>query len=186
MNFCSNCGAPVTLRIPEGDDRERYGCDACGRIHYENPKMVVGCIPEWEEKIMLCRRDIEPQKGLWTLPAGYLEKGETVKEGAIRETLEESGATVTDLHTYLMLDIVYIGQIYLMFIARMEAPRFHPTHESSEVALFSEDEIPWDAIAFRAIEKTLRCYFSDRAKGEFPFRNRQIRRKPNVDQPGRP
>lgn len=185
MNFCSNCGAPLTLTIPEGDDRQRYKCDACGSVHYQNPKMVVGCIPEWEDKILLCRRDIEPQKGLWTLPAGYLENGETVKEGAVRETFEETGAVVTDLHTYLMLDIVHIRQIYLLFRGRMQAPRFHPTYESSEVALFLEEEIPWDAIAFRAIETTLRCYYSDRGKGVFPFRNRQIHRQPDVDPTGR-
>ena len=146
---------------------------------------MVGCIPEWEDKILLCRRNIEPQKGLWTLPAGFLENGESVKDGAIRETFEESGARVTDLHTYMMIDIVYIAQVYLMFRGRMEAPRFHTTYESSEVALFAEEEIPWDDIAFRAIEKTMRCYFSDRAKGAFPFRNRQIERKTDVDQPGR-
>ena len=189
MNFCSHCGAPVVLQIPEGDDRPRHLCSACGRIHYENPKIVVGCIPQWEDKILLCRRNIEPQKGLWTLPAGYLENGETVKEGAIRETLEESGAVVIALQTYLLIDITYISQIYLMFLGQLESPHCHPTAESSEVVLFKEAEVPWDAVAFRAIEKTLRCYFSDRAAGTFPFRNRQIHRnhrKTNADQPGRP
>jgi ADP-ribose pyrophosphatase YjhB (NUDIX family) len=143
--------------------------------------MVVGCIPEWEDKILLCRRDIEPRKGFWTLPAGYLENGETAKAGAARETHEESGAVVTDLHTYLMIDIVHIAQIYLMFRARMEAPRFHPTYESSEVALFTEAQIPWDAIAFRAIETTLQYFFDDRKKGAYPFRNRQIGRLPDID-----
>ncbi len=193
MNFCPYCGAPLVLQIPEGDDRPRYRCSACGRVHYENPKVVVGCIPLWEDKILLCRRNIEPQKGLWTLPAGYLENGETVKEGAIRETLEESGAVVNSLHTYLLLDIVHICQIYLMFLGQLESPSFHPTHESSEVALFTEKDVPWDAVAFRAIEKTLRCYFQDRAEGRFPFRNRQIPRsshdasyaKYDTDPPGR-
>ena len=94
MNYCSHCGAPVALRIPEGDDRPRYLCSACGRIYYQNPKMVVGCIPRWENKVLMCRRNIEPQKGKWTLPAGYLENGETVMEGACRETKEEAGAAV--------------------------------------------------------------------------------------------
>ncbi|MEN8754006.1 MAG: NUDIX hydrolase, partial [Desulfobacterales bacterium] len=97
MNFCSHCGAPVTLRIPEGDDRSRYSCVACGAIHYQNPKMVVGCVPQWQGKILLCRRAIEPRYGWWTLPAGYLENGETVTEGARRETLEEAGAALHEL-----------------------------------------------------------------------------------------
>lgn len=174
MNFCSHCGARVALHVPHGDDRPRHICDTCGRIYYENPKLVVGCIPEWEDKILMCRRDIEPRKGKWTLPAGYLENGETVMDGARRETLEEAGAVVTELEPYLLFDIVHVNQIYLMFRARMQKPEFRTTAESAEVVLMRREEIPWDAIAFGAIESTLRHYFADRENGCFPFRIRQI------------
>ena len=177
MNFCPHCGARVTLQVPHGDDRLRHMCAACGRIHYENPKVVVGCIPEWEDKILLCRRDIEPRKGKWTLPAGYLENGETVTQGACRETLEEAGAVVTELQPYLLFDILYVNQIYLMFRARMQNPDFKITAESAEVVLMRREEIPWDAIAFMAIESTLRHYFADRDTGHFPFRIRQITKR---------
>lgn len=174
MKYCSECGAPVQLRVPKDDDRPRFVCRGCGRIHYENPKVVVGCIPEWEDRILLCRRDIEPRKGFWTLPAGYLENGESVVEGARRETLEESGAVMATLEPYMLIDIVYIHQVYLMFRGKMQTPRFQPTPESAEVVLMREDRIPWDRIAFRAIEMTLRYYFKDRVTGSFPFRMRAI------------
>jgi ADP-ribose pyrophosphatase YjhB (NUDIX family) len=177
MNYCSHCGTSVAQHIPEGDDRLRYICRACGRIYYQNPKMVVGCIPRWENKVLMCRRNIEPQKGKWTLPAGYLENGETVMQGACRETLEEAGAVVADLRPYLLFDIVHVNQIYLMFRARMQAPDFKATPESAEVVLMRQEEIPWDEIAFRAIESTLRHYFEDRASGRFPFRIQQIQKK---------
>jgi ADP-ribose pyrophosphatase YjhB (NUDIX family) len=179
MNFCSNCGARVALHVPQGDDRQRYMCATCGRIHYDNPKLVVGCIPQWEDKILLCRRGIEPKKGMWTLPAGYLENGETVMEGASRETLEEAGVTVTELQPYLLFDIIHVHQLYLMFRGRMQTPEFKVTPESSEVVLMRREEIPWDAIAFRAIESTLRHYFADRDSGRFPFRIRQIVKDPS-------
>ncbi len=174
MNYCSNCSAPVMLQIPNGDDRPRYVCGNCGQIHYQNPKVVVGCIPLWQDKILLCRRDIEPRRGYWTLPAGYLENGETVKQGAARETLEETGAVVTDLAAYLQFDIVHISQIYMMFLAQVERPTFHPTEESSQVLLFSEQQIPWDEIAFPVIEKTLHYFYKDCSQGSFPFRIRRI------------
>lgn len=175
MKYCSDCGKPVELIIPSDDDRPRHVCHSCGIVHYQNPKLVVGCIPEWENKILLCRRDIEPKKGKWTLPAGYLENGETVENGAIRETLEETGATVTALSPYLLFDIAHINQLYLMFHSRLIKPDFHVTPESSELALFDEKEIPWDEIAFKVIEKTLKQYFKDRRTGSFPFRIQQIK-----------
>lgn len=176
MNFCSNCGAPVALVIPSDDDRPRHVCKACHTVHYTNPKIVVGCIPEWEDKILLCRRNIEPQKGRWTLPAGYLENGETVMEGARRETLEETGTVVEDLSPYRLYDIPHINQIYLMFRGRMSRLTHHPTRESDKVMLAKEDQIPWTRIAFRAIDKTLRHYFPDRANGCFPFQIHRIPR----------
>jgi ADP-ribose pyrophosphatase YjhB (NUDIX family) len=174
MNYCSQCGGPVALTVPSDDDRPRYVCPACGTIHYQNPKLVVGCIPVWEANILMCRRDIEPRKGCWTLPAGFLENGETTADGARRETFEETGSRVIDLAPYLMVDIVYIHQIYLMYRCRLQARDFHPTRESSEVKLVAEGEIPWDEIAFPVIEKTLRHYLKDRSLGRFSFRTDRI------------
>jgi ADP-ribose pyrophosphatase YjhB (NUDIX family) len=174
MNFCSQCGGPVTLKVPAGDDRPRHVCAACGTVHYQNPKVVVGCIPIWEDRILMCRRDIDPRKGYWTLPAGYLENGETTADGARRETLEETGSTVVDLIPYLMVDIVHINQIYLMFRCNLRAPDFHPTRESAEVKLMPMDALPWNEIAFKVIEKTLRCYLQDRIAGNFAFRTDTI------------
>jgi ADP-ribose pyrophosphatase YjhB (NUDIX family) len=174
MNFCSQCGGPLTLTVPLDDDRPRHVCPACGTIHYQNPKLVVGCIPVWENRILMCRRDIDPRKGYWTLPAGFLENGETAAAGARRETFEETGATVADLEPYLMVDIVHIHQIYLMFRSRLLAPDFHPTRESAEVKLLGKDDIPWDEIAFKVVEKTLRYYLQDRPSGRFAFRTDKI------------
>ena len=170
MNFCPQCGGSVTLKVPAGDDRPRDVCTACGTIHYQNPKVVVGSIPVWEDRILMCRRNIDPRKGYWTLPAGYLENGETAADGARRETLEETGATILDLVPYLMVDIVHIHQIYLMFRCRLSAPDFHPTRESAEVKLVDGDTIPWDEIAFKVVEKTLRYFLQDRATGNYVFR----------------
>ena len=174
MQFCSHCGGPLILAVPPGDDRQRYCCPACGTIHYQNPKLVVGCIPVWQNRILMCRRNIEPRRGCWTLPAGFLENDETAADGARRETLEETGCEVTDLAPYLMVDIVHINQIYLMFRSRLKDIDFHPTPESAEVRLVREAEIPWAQIAFKVIEKTLRRYLADRAEGRFVFRNDTI------------
>ena len=132
MKFCSNCGLPVGYHIPDGDDRPRYVCDACKTIHYENPKMVVGCIAEWEDKILLCRRAIEPRMGKWTIPAGYLENAETVSDGAMRETLEEANARVEIISPYTLYNLTFISQIYFIFRARLMDINFGPTEESSE------------------------------------------------------
>lgn len=169
MNFCSNCGQQLTYLTPPGDDRSRYYCEACGTVHYQNPTMVVGCIPEWDGKILLCRRAIEPRYGTWTLPAGYLENGETVAEGAVRETYEEARAKVEKLAPYALYNICYVNQIYLMFRARLQDTRFKPGSESLDVRLFAEDEIPWNEIAFRVLQETLLQYFKDRPNGHFPF-----------------
>ena len=169
MNFCSNCGQPVTRRTPPGDDRSRFFCESCGVVHYQNPKLVVGCIPEMEDQILLCRRAIEPCYGMWTLPAGYLENGETVAAGAKRETLEEAQARVEILAPYALYNICHVDQIYLMFRARLIDERFQAGSESLEVKLFSENDIPWQEIAFRVISATLLQYFNDRRNGQFPF-----------------
>ena len=169
MNFCSNCGQPVTRRTPPGDDRSRFFCESCGVVHYQNPKLVVGCIPEMEDQILLCRRAIEPCYGMWTLPAGYLENGETVAAGAKRETLEEAQARVEILAPYALYNICHVDQIYLMFRARLIDERFQAGSESLEVKLFSENEIPWEEIAFRVIKATLLQYYDDRRIGRFQF-----------------
>lgn len=174
MKFCSRCGNPVTLKIPEYEDRLRHVCEACGMIHYKNPRMVVGCIPVMGDRILLCRRNIEPRKGCWTLPAGFLENGETTADGARRETWEETGSRVVDLAPYRMIDVLHAHQIYLIFLSRLEKMDFHPTPESAEVRLFEEAEIPWDNIAFPVIEKVMRAYFADRPSNHFPFRMEHI------------
>jgi ADP-ribose pyrophosphatase YjhB (NUDIX family) len=164
-----NCGAPVKQRIPPGDDRSRFVCDSCGTIHYENPKIVVGCIPEWGDTILLCRRAIEPRYGWWTIPAGYLENGESLSEGAIRETMEEAGARVEILSLYTIFNLTHINQVYLIFRTRLLDLDFVPGKESLEVRLFEEKDIPWDRLAFTPIKETLRLYFQDRPSGVFPL-----------------
>lgn len=174
MNFCSNCGTGITRAIPDDDDRERYLCERCGMVHYQNPRLVVGCIPEWHDRILLCLRDIEPQRGMWTLPAGYLENGESVRDGARRETWEEVRAEITGLEPYFLADLVPINQLYLMFRCQLVRPEFAITRESREVRLFREEDIPWDNIAFEVIRQTLKRYFADRAGGAFRFRNEVV------------
>ena len=169
MNFCSHCGGPVALSVPLGDHLPRYICPACATIHYQNPKMVVGTIPEWEDKILLCRRAIEPKHGLWTLPAGFMENSETTAQGAMRETWEEAYAVVEIQSLYSLYNLPHINQVYLMFRATLLNLDFGPGPESLEVALFREQDIPWDALAFRTIEATLKTYFADRKTGEFRF-----------------
>lgn len=177
MKFCCECGSGVTHAIPDGDNRLRHVCVQCGTVHYQNPKMVVGCLPEWEDKVLLCKRAIEPQYGLWTLPAGFMENNETTQQGALRETMEEAGAHVQIEHLFALYNLPYISQVYLMFRARLLNLDFAPGPESLEVALFSEEEIPWDQLAFRTIEQTLRHYFADRRKGAFDFHIGDIERR---------
>jgi ADP-ribose pyrophosphatase YjhB (NUDIX family) len=169
MKFCSQCGAPVTLRVPPGDTLERHVCNACHVIHYQNPRMVVGCIVEWDDRVLLCRRAIEPRHGLWTVPAGYLEKGETIEQGAERETLEEANARIEIGPLYAVYNIPHIGQVYLLFRARLLDARVRPGAETLEVGLYNETEIPWDQLAFATVRNTLQHYFSDRRRGEFQF-----------------
>jgi ADP-ribose pyrophosphatase YjhB (NUDIX family) len=169
MKFCSQCGAPVTLRVPAGDTLERHVCDACQAIHYQNPRMVVGCIVEWDDRILLCRRAIEPRHGLWTVPAGYLEIGETLEQGAERETLEEASARVEIGPLYAVYNIPHISQVYLLFRARLLDEQVRPGAETLEVALYQEADIPWDRLAFATVRNTLQHYYSDRRRGEFQF-----------------
>jgi ADP-ribose pyrophosphatase YjhB (NUDIX family) len=174
MNYCSHCGASLSRRTPLGDDRPRYVCDACHTVHYENPKIVVGCIPEWEDHILLCRRAIEPRLGFWTVPAGYLEMGETLEEGARREALEEAGVRLEILNLYTLVELTHISQVYVVFRAQLLDTQFAPGTESSEVRLFREQDIPWDSMAFSSIKESLRLYFEDKPKGHFPFHRARI------------
>ena len=170
MKFCSLCGASVELRQPLDDNRTRYVCISCGEVHYQNPKLIVGSIPVWEDRILLCRRAIEPRHGLWTLPAGFMENGETTTEAAARETLEEANARVSIGELYSLYNLPYINQVYLLFRARLLNQDFSPGVESLEVRLFSEEDIPWDSLAFRPVRLTLEHYFADRKTGGFKFR----------------
>lgn len=175
MKFCSSCGAPVTLKIPAGDTLSRHVCDACHTIHYQNPRLVVGCIAEWEEdRILLCRRGIEPRHGLWTVPAGYMENGETTADGAARETLEEANARVEIGPLYALYNIPHISQVYILFRARLLHEDVRPGLETLEVRLFREADIPWEGIAFASIRNALRQYYADRRNGEYRFHTATI------------
>lgn len=169
ISFCPSCGAAVELRCPDDDNRLRHICTACGTIHYQNPRMVIGSIPEWEDSILLCRRAIEPRHGLWTLPGGFMENGESTTEAAIRETLEEANAHIAIGDLYSMYSLPYINQVHLLFRAKLLDLNFGPGAESLEVRLFAEKEIPWDEIAFRPVKFSLEHYFADRQKGHFVF-----------------
>lgn len=182
MKYCSQCGSPVELLVPAGDNVARHVCGQCGEIHYLNPKVVVGCIPQWEDRVLLCRRAIEPRHGLWTLPAGFLENNETTMEGAARETLEEAAARVRISNLYTLFNLPHINQVYLMFLADLVAPEFGPGTESLEVALYEEKDVPWDRMAFPVVEQTLRLYFEDRRRGRFQIHTGDIVRLPG---PGR-
>ena len=169
MNFCSNCGAAVELRIPPGDTLPRYVCRQCTTVHYQNPKLVVGALAQWEDRILLCRLAIEPRHGFWTLPAGFMENDETTAQAAARETAEEARARIEVGELYTMIDVPYISQVHLVYRARLLDLDFSAGEESLEVALLREDEIPWDQIAFRTIGMTLRYFFEDRRRGNWPF-----------------
>ena len=169
MKYCSHCGSLISITVPEGDNRPRHVCTSvsCGSIHYQNPNIVAGCLIEHGDALLLCQRAIEPRYGLWTLPAGFLENGESVEEGALRETREEACADVEIMQLYTMFSLTHINQVYMMFRARLHEPLFSPGEESLEVRLFEESEIPWGELAFPVMNQTLKHYFEDRRKGEF-------------------
>lgn len=181
MKFCSQCAYPVYLRVPDGDNLPRHVCAQCGTIHYQNPKIVTGCIPEWEDRILLCKRAIEPRSGTWTLPAGFMENNESVQEGAIRETMEEANARVEITQLYSLFNIPYISQVYLMFRARLQDLEFKPGVESLEVRLFRPEEIPWHNLSFSVIRENLLCYLDDRSSGTFRFHTGDITREMKQD-----
>lgn len=167
MNFCVICGHKTAEKIPLGDHQLRRVCTDCGNIHYINPKVICGALVVWENKVLMCRRAIEPRYGLWTLPAGYMELFETMEQGAARETREEAEAEVEIEQLYCMYNIPRIGQIYVLFKANLVNGQFGSGEETIESRLFSEDEIPWSELAFPSVERTLRHYFEDRKTNQF-------------------
>ncbi|HET7369859.1 MAG TPA: NUDIX hydrolase [Gammaproteobacteria bacterium] len=177
MKYCNQCGQPVEQRTPPGDNRLRYVCTACDTVHYQNPKLVVGCVPEWEGRILICRRAIQPRYGYWTLPAGFMENAETTAEAAARETQEEALADVRILEPLALVNVARIDQVHLMYRAEMISGDFAPGPESLDVSLVTETEVPWEQIAFPSVRFTLKHYFEDcRAGGPFRFRTTDITR----------
>ena len=178
MKYCNQCGDPVLIRVPDGDNRPRFVCDSCQTVHYQNPRIVAGCVPVWDDRVLLCRRAIEPRRGYWTLPAGFMENGETMQQAAERETLEEACARVRDLQLYTLFDLPHINQVYMFFRGELADLEFSAGEESLEVRLFHEHEIPWDKLAFPTVGKTLKQYFLDRQEQAFPVRIRDILYRP--------
>ena len=180
MNFCSFCGQPVIIMIPADDDRMRHVCTACNTVHYQNPKVVAGCIPVHEARVLLCKRAIAPRAGFWTLPAGFMELGETSLEAAVRETLEEAQARVQVQDLYAVFNLPHVNQVYLMFRSVLLDQDFAPGRESAEVRLFTESEIPWQDLAFATIRQTLQFYFEDRRNGRYSLHTGDIIKEGNV------
>ena len=174
MKFCCYCASPVVSRVPPGDSLPRWICDECGEIHYQNPKLVLGTIPEYQGRILLCRRAIEPRYGYWTLPAGFMENGETTGQAAARETLEEAGARVDLGAPFSMISVPRVNQVHLFYRARLLDLDFKLGEETLEVAMFDEAGLPWNDIAFRTVGRTLKLWLSDRKAGTFTFHAEDI------------
>ncbi len=186
LKHCRACGTAVVYRLPDdGDTRQRAVCPACDTVHYQNPLNVVGTVPIWDEgngagddygdcKVLLCKRNIEPRHGKWTLPAGFMELSETTAEGAARETVEEAGAQFEMQELFTLLNVVRVGQVHLFYRARLLSTNFDPGHETMQARLFTEAEIPWDEIAFKTVKETLQFYFADRKAGRFGFHTLDI------------
>ncbi len=169
LTYCSACGHRLVHRVPAGDSLPRGICDGCGAIHYRNPRLVVGTLPVWEDRVLLCRRAIEPRHGKWTLPAGFMENGETVADAARRETSEEAGARIELGPMFSLISVPYISQVHVIYRARLLDLDFAPGEETLEVKLCREDEIPWEEIAFRTIALSLQRFFEDRRRGAYGF-----------------
>lgn len=175
IQHCKACGSAVTYRLPDdGDTRERAVCNTCHTIHYENPLNVVGTVPVWGDKVLLCKRNIEPRLGKWTLPAGFMELNETVAQGAARETVEEAGAQFEMQELFTMMNVTRVGQVHFFYRAQLTSDTFDPGHETQEARLFAEHEIPWDEIAFRTVKETLQHYFADAKQGKFELHHVDI------------
>lgn len=174
MKYCTHCGGALQRGVPEGDDRPRHICAACGTIHYQNPKLIAGCIPVWGDRVLLCKRAIEPRLGYWTLPAGFMELGETLAEAARREAREEANVELEIDQLYAVFSLPHISQVYAFFRARMVEERYAAGPESLETRLFREEEIPWEEISFATVYRALRLFFADRRTGGFQFRLEDI------------
>ncbi|HKJ07568.1 MAG TPA: NUDIX hydrolase [Gammaproteobacteria bacterium] len=186
MKFCNQCGAEVTVQVPEGDTLPRFVCTRCGTVHYQNPKIVAGCLPHWEGRVLLCRRAIEPRYGLWTLPAGFMENGETVQQAAARETREEALAEVGATSLYGVYSIPHINQVYMLFRAPLVAPEFGAGIESLDVALFELDRIPWQQLAFPVMHRVLENYRRDLQRRQFEVHVGEIVRPMGTGSPPPP
>lgn len=170
MKFCSDCGSKVSHKVPQGDNLPRFICTVCEMIHYQNPKIVAGAVLEYDGRILMCKRAIEPRYGYWTVPAGFMENKETVSQAAARETYEEARAIPSRLDLYGVYNLTHVNQVYIMFQGSLEKPEFGPGPESLEVELMEEQDIPWDDMAFRVVSMTLKRYFMDKRQGRFyPF-----------------
>jgi len=176
MKFCNECGGKLNSQIPTGDDRHRHVCIDCDHIHYQNPNIITGCLPLYGDKVLLCKRAIEPRHGYWTLPAGFMENGESVEQGALRESWEEAKAKISLHGLYTVFSLPEINQVYMLYKGELDDLNFGPGVESLEVKLFSEAEIPWDDLAFKTIKQTLRYYFDDRKNNHFPLRSETLLR----------
>lgn len=175
IQYCKSCGSAVAYRVPDdGDTRERAVCPVCHTIHYENPLNVVGTVPVWGDKVLLCKRNIEPRLGKWTLPAGFMELNETVADGAARETVEEAGAQFEMQDLFTLMNVTRVGQVHFFYRAQLTSDQFNPGHETQEARLFAEHEIPWDDIAFRTVKETLQHYFADAKQGQFQLHHVDI------------
>jgi len=169
VKYCATCAARVALQVPPGEDRQRYVCTGCGEVHYQNPRVVVGSVPVWEDRLLLCRRAIEPQRGLWTLPAGFLELDETSEEGARREAWEEARAQLELTALLAVYDLTHVGQVQLFYAARLLSPDVSPGEESLEVDLFRYEDVPRDEIAFPSVHWALDYHQRvARGRAEFP------------------
>ncbi|WP_461481337.1 NUDIX hydrolase [Porticoccus sp.] len=177
MNFCSQCGKPTHYRVPDGDNRERHVCDHCDTIHYQNPRIIAGCIPTSGDRVLLCKRAIEPRRGYWTLPAGFLENGETILQGALRECHEEAGAQLNTPSLCGIYDIPHISQVYVFYQGPLSNDDFRAGDESLEVELFQEREVPWEALAFPVITLALEHYFADRQATSSGVRSATVSRR---------
>jgi len=175
LKYCSKCGDSVEFKVPAGDNLKRYCCSACDSIFYTNPNLIVGTLCVKDDQVLLCKRNIEPRFGFWTLPAGFMENSETLQEGALRETREETQASPTIISPYAAFSTTHISQVHIFFLADLKEESFGPTSESSEVELFDEKDIPWGELAFPTVVKALKYYFEDRKIGQFPFREESIK-----------
>jgi ADP-ribose pyrophosphatase YjhB (NUDIX family) len=168
IKHCKNCGTAVVYRVPDdGDTKHRAVCPACVTVHYENPLNVVGTVPVWGQQVLLCKRNIEPRFGKWTLPAGFMELHETLAQGAARETVEEAGAQFELEGLFTIVNVAPVGQVHFFYKARLTSDQFDPGHETIEARLFDEADIPWDEIAFKTVKETLKRYFADRQAGSY-------------------